>query len=486
MADNLKEKTVSNLIWRLGERWSAQVIQLIVALVLARILEPAVYGSVALITVIIQILQVFIDAGLGNALIQKKDADDLDFSSVFYFNLLFCALIYAGVYAFAPSIARFYENAQLTAVVRVLGIMVLISGIKNIQQAYVSRILQFRKFFFSTLCGTLISAVVGIGLALRGFGIWALVGQQLTNNLVDTLILWITVHWRPKPLFSWKRLRGLVSYGWKLLAAALLDRGYASLRQMLIGKIYTETDLAFYNEGEGFPNLIVTNVNTAIDSVLLPVMSAEQDDRQRVKAMTRRSIKVSTYLMAPMMLGLMAVAEPLVHLILTDKWLECVPYMRIFCITYMFYPMHTANLNAIKAMGRSDLFLRLEIAKKLIGLLLLLVTVPVSVKAMAYSLLVSSFTSQLINTWPNRKLLQYGYLEQLKDVMPSILLAAGMSGIVWLVGEMPLPTILVIGLQILSGIILYWGGSALFRMESYTYIWQMVRGFKKHDRRDEK
>lgn len=485
MADNLKEKTVSNLIWRLGERWSAQVIQLIVALVLARILEPAVYGSVALITVIIQILQVFIDAGLGNALIQKKDADDLDFSSVFYFNLLFCTLIYGGVYLLAPSIARFYENPQLTAVVRVLGVMVLISGIKNIQQAYVSRTLQFRKFFFSTLCGTLISAVVGIGLALRGFGIWALVGQQLTNNLVDTLILWITVHWRPKALFSWKRLRGLVSYGWKLLAAALLDRGYASLRQMLIGKIYTEKDLAFYNEGEGFPNLIVTNVNTAIDSVLLPVMSAEQDDRQRVKAMTRRSIKVSTYLMAPMMLGLMAVAEPLVHLILTDKWLECVPYMRIFCITYMFYPMHTANLNAIKAMGRSDLFLRLEIAKKLIGLLLLLVTVPVSVKAMAYSLLVSSFTSQLINTWPNRKLLNYGYLEQLKDVIPSILLAAGMSSVVWVIGKLPLPAILVLGIQLLCGVILYWLGSVLFRMESYGYIRQMMQGFGKHEHGDE-
>ena len=484
MADNLKEKTVSNLIWRLGERWSAQVIQLIVALVLARILEPAVYGSVALITVIIQILQVFIDAGLGNALIQKKDADDLDFSSVFYFNLLFCTLIYGGVYLLAPSIARFYGNPQLTAVVRVLGVMVLISGIKNIQQAYVSRTLQFRKFFFSTLCGTLISAVVGIGLALRGFGIWALVGQQLTNNLVDTLILWITVHWRPKALFSWKRLRGLVSYGWKLLAAALLDRGYASLRQMLIGKIYTETDLAFYNEGEGFPNLIVTNVNTAIDSVLLPVMSAEQDDRQRVKAMTRRSIKVSTYLMAPMMLGLMAVAEPLVHLILTDKWLECVPYMRIFCITYMFYPMHTANLNAIKAMGRSDLFLRLEIAKKLIGLLLLLVTVPVSVKAMAYSLLVSSFTSQLFNTWPNRKLLNYGYLEQLKDVIPSILLAAGMSSVVWVIGKLPLPVIMVLGIQLLCGVILYWLGSVLFRMESYGYIRQMMQGFGKHEHGD--
>ncbi len=352
-----QKKVLSNFLWRFAERCGAQIIQFIVSLVLARILAPEAYGTIALVLVFEQILQVFVDSGLGNALIQKKDADDLDFSSVFWFNVVWCLVLYVIMFFCAPLIAWFYNDESLTSIVRVLCLMVVVSGLKNVQQAYVSRTMQFKRFFWATLGGTLISAVAGIGLALLGFGVWALVAQKLTNLIIDTTVLWFTVKWRPKWMFSFQRLKGLFSFGWKLLVSSLIDTLYRNLRQLIIGKFYTKEELAFYNQGDQFPKVIVTNINTSIDSVLLPTMSKAQDDPARVKQMTRRAIKTSTYIMAPLMMGLAFCADTVVRLILTDKWMPCVPFLQIFCITYMFYPIHTANLNAIKAMGRSDLFL---------------------------------------------------------------------------------------------------------------------------------
>lgn len=379
--------TITNFIWRFAERCGAQLVTFIVSIVLARLLAPEDYGVIALVTVFTTILQVFVDSGLGTALIQKKNADDLDFSSVFYFNLIVCLALYGAMFLAAPFIARFYNNPIYVPLVRVLSLTLIISGVKGIQQSYVSRHMIFKRFFFSTLGGTLVSAVAGIALAYAGFGVWALVAQYLCNAAIDTMILWITVPWRPKFIFSWSRLKGLLSYGWKLLASSLLDTGYSNLRSLLIGKIYSSSDLAFYNQGDKFPNVIVSNINTSIDSVLLPTMSDVQDNHIAVKNMTRRAIMTSIYIMAPLMMGLAFCAEPVVRLVLTDKWLPCVPYLRIFCITYMFWPIHTANLNAIKAMGRSDLFLKLEIAKKVVGMILLLVTMKISVMAMAYSMI---------------------------------------------------------------------------------------------------
>ena len=422
---------VNNFLWRFAERCGAQVVTLIVSIVLARILTPSDFGTVSLVMVFTTIMQVFVDSGLGTALIQKKDADDLDFSSVFYFNFVVCLILYTGVFIAAPYIAFFYNDFSLATIIRVISLTIIISGVKGIQQSYVSRNMLFKRFFFATLGGTVFSAFLGIGMAYAGCGVWSIVAQQLSNTAIDTLILWVTVKWRPKRMFSWKRLKGLLSYGWKLLVSSLLDTVYNNLRNLIIGKIYTSADLAYYNQGDKFPKVIVTNINASIDSVLLPSMSGEQDNAERVKSMTRRAIKTSTYIMAPLMMGLLFCAEPIVKLLLTDKWMPCVPYLRIFCFTYMFWPIHTANLNAIKAMGRSDLFLRLEIIKKVMGLTLLLATMRISVMAMAFSLIVSGILSQIINSWPNWKLLNYNYLEQLRDILPSIIIATGMRLFYW-------------------------------------------------------
>ena len=470
-----KEKVLSNFVWRFAERCGAQLVTFIVSIVLARILAPEDYGQIALITVFTTIMQVFVDSGLGTALIQKKDADDLDFSSVFYFNFAVCLILYAVMFGAAPFIAGFYNDSSLTPIIRVISLTIVISGVKGIQQSYVSRNMLFKRFFYATLGGTTFSAFLGIALAYAGFGVWAIVAQQLSNTAIDTLILWLTVKWRPKRMFSWERLKGLLSFGWKMLASSLLDTVYNNIRSLIIGKMYSSSDLAYYDQGKKFPNVIVTNINTSIDSVLLPTMASTQDDAGRVKSMTRRAIKTSTYIMAPLMMGLAFCAEPIVELVLTDKWLPCVPFLRIFCITYMFYPIHTANLNAIKAMGRSDLFLKLEIAKKVVGMALLLSTMWFGVMAMAYSLLIGTVTGMIINSWPNRKLLNYSYLEQMRDILPGIALAVFMGFCVNLVSLFHLPNVATLLIQIPLGALIYIAASAVLHLESYEYLMGMIR-----------
>lgn len=475
----MNNNVVKNFLWRFFERCGAQFVTLIVSIVLARILTPSDFGTVSLIMVFTTILQVFVDSGLGTALIQKKDADDLDFSSVFYFNFAICLILYLGMFIASPFIAKFYKDISLTPIIRVISLTIVMSGVKGIQQSYVSRNMLFKKFFFATLGGTLFSAVLGIGMAYAGFGVWSIVAQQLSNTAIDTLILWITVDWRPKRMFSWQRLKSLLSYGWKLLVSSLLDTIYNNLRNLIIGKIYTSSDLAYYNQGDKFPKVIVMNINASIDSVLLPSMSGEQENKDRVKSMTRRAIKTSTYIMAPLMMGLLFCAEPIVRLLLTDKWLPCVPYLRIFCFTYMFWPIHTANLNAIKAMGRSDLFLKLEIIKKVVGLILLFITMRISVMAMAYSLIFSGILSQIINSWPNWKLLNYNYLEQLRDILPSICISVFMGVCVYFIGFLSLPTLLQLIIQVIVGAIIYIVASIVLKLEEFNYLFGMIKSFKK-------
>ena len=473
-----RKKVLSNLIWRFAERCGAQGVGFIVSIVLARILMPDDYGVIALITIFTNIMNVFVDSGMGNALIQKKDADDIDFSSVFYFNIFWCIILYLVLFFASPAISVFYQKPELTPVTRVLGITILISGVKNVQQAYVSKTLQFKRFFFSTLGGTIGAAIVGIVMAYQGFGVWALVAQQIFNISIDTIILWITVKWRPKKVFSWERLKGLFSYGWKLLASALLDVGYNNLRQLIIGKVYSTEDLAYYTKGDQFPNLVVTNINSSIDSVLLPVISTEQENKEQVKLLTRRAISTSSYIIWPLVIGLAACAEPFVRLILTEKWLFCVPYLRVFCLIYGFWPVHTANLNAIKAVGRSDIFLKLEIIKKTIGLLSIIISIRYGVFAIAMASLIVAPLSVIINATPNVKLLGYSYHEQLKDMCPSMLLSVVMGILVYGISYLPIHDFYLLLFQILGGIILYLLISFVLKIEAFVYLLEMYKNAK--------
>ncbi|MBQ9017274.1 lipopolysaccharide biosynthesis protein [Candidatus Saccharibacteria bacterium] len=475
MTESTRHKVATNLAWRFAERVGARLVQFGTAIVLARMLGPDDYGTVALITVFIAIVQVFVDSGLGNALIQKKNADDIDFSTVFYTNIVFCAILYGAIFLFAPLIASFYNSPNLANLTRVLGLTVLVSGVKNVQQAYVSRKMIFRKFFFSTLAGTIGAAIVSIVMAYNGFGVWALVAQQVFNVTIDTLVLWVTVKWRPKLVFSFERLKGLFSYGWKLLVSGVLNAVSDNLRQLVIGKMYSSVDLAFYNRGRQFPDLVVNNINSSIDSVLLPTMSSVQEDKKRVKQMTRRSIKVSVFLMAPLMMGLAFTATNVIKVLLTDAWLPAVPYVAIFSVAFLFWPIHTANLNAIKAVGRSDIFLKLEVIKQVVNVAVLVVALNFGVLAIAISMVILGVFCQIINAWPNRKLIGYGYMEQLRDIAPGLLLAVMMGLAVFPLNYVGFPPIIGLGLQVILGSVIYIAGAKITKLDSYEYILNMIK-----------
>lgn len=477
--NNLTSKTLSSIIWKFAERISAQLVTTVVGIILARILMPEDYGIVAIVNIVITICNVFVSSGFGTALIQKKDADDVDFSSVFYANIAISIILYFIVFMIAPYIAKFYENDLLTPVLRVMGIRLPIAAINSIQQAYISRKLQFRKFFIATLFGTIISDVVGIYMAYSGFGVWSLVAQYLTNVCIDTIVLTIVIKWRPKFVLSWKKLKGLLSYGWKLLLSGLLDTGYNELRSLIIGKKYSSEDLAYYDQGKKYPSLITTNIDSSITSVLLSSMSKIQDDKEKVKQATRKSIQISSYILFPCMVGFACVAEQFVHVVLTDKWLPVVPYLMIMCFVYAFYPIHTANLTAIKAMGRSDLFLILEIIKKVVGLASILISMWFGVFWIAISSMITTIIGTIINAFPNKKLLNYSYFEQIKDLLPNLCIAAIMGGIVYAMNYLSLvisiPSVALLILQIVVGIIIYIVLSVVTKNFGFNFILGYVK-----------
>ena len=356
-----------------------------------------------------------------------------------------------------------------------LAIVIPIMAVNSVQQAYVSRKMLFKKFFYSTFSGTLFSGIVGIIMAYLGFGIWALVAQYIVNNLVNMIVLFIVLGWRPSLAFSFKRMVELFSYGWKLLCSGLLDTGYSQLRNLLIGKLYTSADLGFYNRGQQYPQLIVTNINATINSVLFPVLSRKQDDYQQIKYYTRRAIQISSYIMWPMMAGLAVCAEPMVRLMLTEKWLPCVPYLWIACFTYGIWPVHTANLEALKAIGRSDLFLKLEIMKKVIGLAVLVITIPYGVMVMASSAILTSIISAFINAYPNTTLLGYSYTEQLSDMLPPMLISGGMILLLtpfkwWITND-----ILLIVVQVVVGVLYYLLVSVLTKSSSFSFLMSTLK-----------
>ncbi len=471
------KNTLKNMIWRFSERVGAQLVSFFVSIVIARILDPEDFGVVAIISVFVQILYVFVDGGLANALVQKKNSDEIDFSTVFYTNLFLCSALYILLFTFAPIIADFYEFYDMTTLIRVSGLTLLISGIKNVQQAYISKHLLFRKFFWATLSGTIGSAIIGIWMALMGFGVWALVISGLFNSTVDMLILWITVRWRPQKAFSFERLKGLFAYGSKILLANIMQAIYSNIYELIIGKKYSPEDLAFYSRGRSIPILVVKNVDDAINTVMLPVMSECQDDVAVVKNMTKRALKMNMYIMTPALFGLGVIADSLVRVVLTEKWSPCVIYLQIFCFILAFRPVSTANLSAMKALGRSDLFFKLEIPKEIVGIFFLLLTINYGVMAIAIGVLASSFIGLTINVIPSKKLFNYGLGEQMFDIMPVLGISTIMALIVLSVGLLSINTVILLCIQVITGFLVYIALSIVFNLDEFHYMIALLKQF---------
>lgn len=474
-----KRSVISGFLWRFSERIGAQLVTLFVSTYLKYLLGPEQYGTINLVTIFITIANVFVTSGFGNSLIQKKNADDCDFSTVFYFNIGFSFVVYGVLFLCSPLIASLYKDDTLIWVIRILGLRIPIAAVNSVQQAFVSRNMMFRKFFFSTIAGTVVSGIVGIVMAHLGFGVWSLVAQYLTNVSVGTVVLFFTVRWTPKRMFSWSRLKGLLGYGWKLLVSGLIETGYNELRKIIIGLKWERTDLSFYSSGNEYPQFLATNINASITSVIFPVISKYQDDKETVKNLTRRSIKVSSYIMCPMMMGFALVATEFFTVFLGNEWKEAVQYCQMACFVYAFWPIHTANLEAIKAVGRSDMYLTLEIIKKVIGVTALIIAMQFSVYAIAFSGMITTLISSFVNALPNKKLLGYGYLQQVRDMLPGIVYSVIMAAAVIGVGFLPISGILMMFVKIATGGLVYLGVSVVTKSESFRYLYSTAMSFLK-------
>lgn len=472
---SLKYKVLYGLFWRFMERSGTQGIQFVVSIILARLLLPKDFGIIGLITIYIQVANVFIQSGFGTALIQKKEVDDEEYSSVFYLSLIISVVLYLLLFFTAPLIARFYSEPMLVPILRILSFTLILGVVNSIQYAVISREMKFKKSFIVSLGGVFVSALVGIIMAYEGYGIWSLVFSQISGQVTSTIILWFTVRWRPKLLFSLKKIKHLFKFGSNLLISGLLDSVFNNLLPLIIGKLFGSTMLGYYNRGQSFPSLMVNNIDGTIVGVMFPALASFQNDRVKVKKLVRRMLVTSSFFVIPVMGGLAVVARPLVLLLLTDKWLPCVPFLQFSCVTYALWPMFTANLQAINAVGRSDIFLKLEIIKKVLLLVVISISAHYGIYAMLIGSVILSFVSAVINAWPNKKLLNYSYKEQVFDIMPSILLSCAMCIVVSAVSLLSFSLWLVFSLQIIVGVVFYFGVAYLFKFECFLYILNLLK-----------
>ncbi len=479
MAKRGLRKITSGLGWTFGERILAQGVTFAVSIILARILSPDEYGLISLVLVFINLANVFVENGFGESLIQKQGTTAEDFSTIFWCTFGFSITLYLLLFITAPFIGRFYNNELVIPVLRVLSLKLLLASVNTIQRAYIAKNMQFKKFFFSTLGGTVVSGVAGVILAHLGAGVWALVAQYLVNSAIGTFILLVTVKWHPQFIFRKNEAKKLFNYSWKVTGAAFINSLYTETRSLIIGKVYSSADLAYYNKGNQFPSLLITNINTSINTVFFPVMSAMQDNVGELKQFARRSLKMSSFIIFPIMAGLIGIAEILIRVLLTDKWLPSTPFLQILCVFYATLPLQSINWQIMKAVGRSDLCLKLEIIKKTIGFLLIVCTMFISVQALAWSTAVFAIISTFINMAPNKKLVDYSFKEQVADIFPNFLLSVIMGFIVWSLSYLTmLPGICVLIIQITTGLIFCLGVSYIFKFESLVILLTFIKNRK--------
>lgn len=478
MAD-IKKQVLGGMAWSFLDKMGSQGLNFVVGLILARLLMPAEYGIVALTSIFMAISTVLVDAGFGTALVQKKNADDLDYCTVMYSSIVIGIAAYAILFGIAPFAADFYRTPVLKTVLRVVALPFIWSGYNSVLNAYLYKQMQFRKFFYRNLFANIASAVVGVWMAYQGFGVWALIAQSFTSNIIGMITLQCYVPWHPKLMYSFERAKSLVKYGANIAGASLIGTGFNELKGLLIGRLYTPTDLALFNKGGNFPKLIVNNIEGTIGAVLFPAMSQFGDDKEKVKQLARRSMRVGSYLMFFMMVTFVVTCEPLVRILYTEKWVGCVPYMRLVCLQLMIEMVSTENLQALKAVGDGGVILKLEIYKKPVFFAMTVVGAYISVYALAMTLPLYAVYSALVNMRPNQKVLGYSMREQMFDLMPATLLSLAMFGLVYPINYLQLTDILKLLLQCVLCVLVYFGLSYLFKVESFRYTLSTIKQLKR-------
>lgn len=472
--ENLKSKTLTGFIWQLLQKTVGQLLSFVVTVILARLLLPSDYGVVALASMFNVLVGIFISGSMDAALIQKKDADELDYNTVFYSSLFMSFVIYAVVFLGAPVLADIYDNPLVTPLMRVLALGMPIGALAMVQNATVSRQLQFKKFFYASLVGQVISAAVGIAMAYGGYGPWALVAQNMISGITNTVVMFFLVSWHPRLMFSFARFRQLFDFAWKKTAAGFIGTLCFQLKGYLIGYKYTMADLAYFNRGDGLPDMVMNNINGSINSVLFPALSKMSDDPDALRRGVRRAMMTSSYVLTPLLLGLAAVSPQVVLLLYTDRWAPAIPFMQVACLTACMTVLNTANLQAFYAIGCSGEVLKLEIYKKPAMLAILAVAIFISPLAISVGLLLYSIYVLYVNTRPNAKYLGYTLREQIRDVRGSFLLAGSMAVLVYGIGYLITNNVLCLTVQILVGAAYYIGLSHLLHLEEYHYVRKTV------------
>lgn len=469
-----KKSVVENISWKLFERGASLGVTLVVNIVLARLLEPSDFGLSAIVNVFVTISTIFISSGLGSALVQKKDADELDFSSIFWLNLSISAILYFMLFAVAPWIAEFYNYPQLKPMLRVLGFRLLFAAINSIQSAYISKNMMFRYYFFSTLSGKIGSGVIGIIMALMGFGVWALIGQSLSIIIFETCILWVKVKWRPKKIFSWERCKPLYSFAWKIMFMSFIEVISDQVRNLFIGKKYSSEELAYYNKGSLIPNNVITNIASSLSAVLFPVLSNFQNVREKSLSLCRRWVGVFTYFAFPILTGLIVVARPLITVLLTEKWLPSTPFLQLACGVYAAWTIEVPIRETIKSLGHANICLKMQIIKTVFSLIVLVFVMDLGVIMIAFSALFCSIFNVVVSAYFGNKYVEYTPLMLFQDIVPTLLISLLMGVCVYILSYLELQSIIILVIQMIVGFLIYIGASIITKNKNFIYCKELI------------
>ena len=474
---NLKQKTINGVIWSAIERFSNQIIQFLVQIIIARLLFPSDYGMIGMLAIFMAVAQTFTDGGFGNALIQKKDRNNTDYSTVFYFNIT-TGIILSIIFFFSSGlIANFYKMPKLELIIQVMSINLIILSFQVVHKAILTINIDFKTQAKASLSSVIIAGIIGITMAYTGFGVWALVAQFTAINIIQTILLWYFEKWRPIRVFSKQSFKRLFNFGSKILAANLLHTIYLNLYTLVIGKRFSATDLGYYSRADQFAQFPSSNITGILWRVTYPIMSSIQNEDEKLKNVYRQYIRLSAFIVFPLMIGLAAIAEPFIIFILTEKWRGVIPILQIISICYMFYPLNAINQNLMQVKGRSDLFLRLEILKKIIGITLLFISLPFGMYYVCLSLVVYALINLAINTYFTSKLINFNILQQIKDLIRILFAALAMGIVVYLINYIEISYILKLILGVIIGALVYTFIAWITKMSELKQVTNLIRPY---------
>ena len=468
--ESLKNKTVKGVVWSSVERFSVQGVQFLVMLVIARLLDPKDFGLVGMLAIFLAVAQSLIDSGFSQALIRKQDRTEVDNSTVFYFNIVVSAVLYLILYAIAPWVSDFYNEPQLCSLMRVLCLIVIINSFAVVQRAIYTASINFKTQAKASFIAALASGLVGVWMAYNGYGVWTLVWQQLLNAGINTLLLWIYSNWYPRWAYSWKSFKELFAFGSKLLASGLLDTLYTNIYLLVIGKIFNAASLGFYTQADRFTKLPSSNITGILQRVTYPVLCSIQDDDERLREDYRKLLRLSAFIIFPMMCLLAGVAYPLVELLIGEKWRFAATLIIPLSFTMMWWPIHAINLNLLQVKGRSDLFLRLEIFKKIIGVTVLILSIPFGLLFMCYAGIATSIICLVINTYYTGKLIQVGFFMQMKDLSGSLIVSMAIFVAAYFLTLLSENVIIQLMLAVLTSAVLFVSTVYLFNFKEVDYV----------------